>query len=213
MMKNKTDYTLYLVTDRKIMKAAKLEDAVEKAIRGGCTLVQLREKTASSREFYEMALRIKEITSACHVPLIIDDRVDIMLAAGADGVHVGQSDLPAAEVRRLIGPDKILGVSAGTLEEAIKAEQDGADYLGVGAMFATPTKPDADVTTAEELRRIRNHVGIPIVVIGGINEKTAPLFKGTGIDGLAVVSAILAADDEEKAAGRLKKIYNEIIRG
>ena len=141
------------------------------------------------------------------MPLIINDRVDVALAVDADGVHVGQSDLPAARVREILGPDKILGVSASSLKEALKAVEDGADYLGVGAMFATGTKTDADITTIEELKRIRQAVSVPIVVIGGINKQTLPLFAGTGIDGIAVVSAIIAAD-VEKAARELKNCSN-----
>ncbi|HOA71396.1 MAG: thiamine phosphate synthase [Bacillota bacterium] len=209
-MKPSVDYTLYLVTDRDLMSTPTLEEAVEQAIRGGVTLVQLREKHASSLEFYQTALRVKKITDSYNVPLIINDRVDVALAVDADGVHVGQSDLPAARVREILGPDKILGVSASSLKEALKAVEDGADYLGVGAMFATGTKTDADITTIEELKRIRQAVSVPIVVIGGINKQTLPLFAGTGIDGIAVVSAIIAAADVEKAARELKELFKQI---
>jgi len=209
-MKPSVDYTLYLVTDRDLMSTPTLEEAVEQAIMGGVTLVQLREKHASSLEFYQTALRVKKITDSYNVPLIINDRVDVALAVDADGVHVGQSDLPAARVREILGPDKILGVSASSLKEALKAVEDGADYLGVGAMFATGTKTDADITTIEELKRIRQAVSVPIVVIGGINKQTLPLFAGTGIDGIAVVSAIIAAADVEKAARELKELFKQI---
>lgn len=209
-MKPKVDYTLYLVTDRDLMKTSTLEQAVEQAIRGGVTLVQLREKHASSLEFYRTALRVKQITDSYNVPLIINDRVDIALAVDAHGVHVGQSDLPAARVREIIGPGKILGVSASNLDQAVRAAKDGADYLGVGAMFATGTKTDADITTMEELKRIRQAVSIPIVVIGGINKDTLPLFAGTGIDGIAVVSAIMAATDVEAAARELRAMVEQI---
>lgn len=208
-MKPSVDYTLYLVTDRDLMSTPTLEEAVEQAIRGGVTLVQLREKHASSLEFYQTALRVKKITDSYNVPLIINDRVDVALAVDADGVHVGQSDLPAARVREILGPDKILGVSASSLK-SFKAVEDGADYLGVGAMFATGTKTDADITTIEELKRIRQAVSVPIVVIGGINKQTLPLFAGTGIDGIAVVSAIIAAADVEKAARELKELFKQI---
>ncbi|HBG76217.1 MAG TPA: thiamine phosphate synthase, partial [Clostridiales bacterium] len=155
------------------------------------TLVQLREKKASSRDFHEIAQKVRKITSERNVPLIINDRVDIALAVDADGVHVGQSDLPADVVRRIIGPDRIVGVSAGNLSEALAAKKAGADYLGVGAMFATGTKSDAKITSMEELRRIRKAVSLPIVVIGGINRETVSCFQGMDIDGLAVVSAIV----------------------
>ena len=206
MKKDKIDYTLYLCTDRGLMSTDTLEEAVEQAVRGGCTVVQLREKDCTSLEFYETAQRVRQITDRYQVPLIINDRVDIALAVDADGVHVGQDDLPAKEVRRILGPDKVVGVSAGCVEEAVKAAADGADYLGVGAMYATSTKEDADVTSREEeLLRIREAVDIPIVVIGGINQHTYQNFKGIGIDGLAVVSAVIAAKDIEAAARELSE--------
>lgn len=206
-MKQHIDYSLYLVTDRDLMSTPTIEEAVELAVRGGCTVVQLREKTTASREFYDYAVRVKRITDRCGVPLIINDRVDIALAVDAAGVHVGQSDLPAPVVRDLVGPDKILGVSASTFEEAIAAAQEGADYLGVGAMFATDTKSEAVLTPMEDLRRIRAAVRIPLVVIGGIGMATLPQFRATGIDGLAVVSAILAQPDIERAARELGQAF------
>lgn len=203
MKKDKIDYTLYLCTDRKLMRAETLESAVEQAVRGGCTVVQLREKECSSLDFYQSARSVKRITDQYHVPLIINDRVDIALAVDADGVHVGQDDLPAREVRKILGPDKIVGVSAGCVEEAVRAAADGADYLGVGAMYATSTKEDADVTSMEELLKIRAAVDLPIVVIGGINQHTYQPFKRIGINGLAVVSAVIAAENIEQAAREL----------
>jgi len=203
------DWSVYLVTDRDLMTSATIEECVEQAIRGGAGAVQLREKTASSREFHETALRVREVTSRYGVPLIINDRVDIALAADADGVHVGQCDLPAPIVRRLIGPEKILGVSAATREEALAAAKD-ADYLGVGAMFPTGTKTDARATTMETLRGIVRDVDIPVVVIGGINSRTAPLFKGTGIAGFAVVSAVVSQQDVAGAARELKELFRQL---
>jgi thiamine-phosphate pyrophosphorylase len=205
-MKPEIDYSLYLVTDRKLMSTPTLEDAVKQAIEGGTTLVQLREKTASSLEFYQTAVKIKHITDAHHIPLIINDRVDIALAVGAAGVHVGQSDLPAHIVRSIIGKNKILGVSASSLCEAVQAQKDGADYLGVGAMFATGTKTDAKLVSMEELKKIRSAVDLPIVVIGGINRKTIPTFNHTGIDGIAVVSALISAKDISSEARILKNL-------
>lgn len=192
------------------MSTDTLEEAVEKAIKGGCTLVQLREKDCSSLEFYQTALNVKKITDRYGVPLIINDRVDIALAVDAAGVHVGQSDLPASVVRKIIGPDKILGVSAANLQEAEAAEKDGADYLGVGAMYATATKKDTRPVTFDELQKIRSKVEIPIVVIGGINKNTVKNFKGIGIDGLAVVSAVIAQDDIEQAAKELVQMFQEL---
>lgn len=156
------DLTLYLVTDRRMPKEG-FETVVEEAIRGGVTLVQLREKEGDTGLLYERACRLKEVTDRYHIPLIIDDRIDIMLAVDAAGVHVGQSDMPAAIARQMIGPDKILGVSAANLTEALKAEADGADYLGVGAMYPTKTKTDADFTTRETLESIKRSVHIPSV--------------------------------------------------
>lgn len=199
-MKNKIDYTLYLCTDRDLMSSATIEENVELAIKGGCTVIQLREKNCSSKEFYDLAVSVKKITDKYNVPLIINDRVDIAMAVDAAGVHIGQSDLPADVVRRIIGDDKIIGVSTAKLTEALKAVKDGADYLGVGAMYSTDTKTDARPVTMEELKKIRTNVDIPIVVIGGINMNTLGNFKNIGIDGLAVVSAIVAQPDVEKAA-------------
>ncbi|WP_138294534.1 MULTISPECIES: thiamine phosphate synthase [unclassified Clostridium] len=202
-MKPEVDYTLYLVTDRELMSTKTLDEAVAQAVQGGCTLVQLREKECTSLEFYQQALRVKAICDAAGVPLIINDRADIAQAVDAAGVHLGQSDLPCKVARRMLGPDKIVGVSAGTLPEALKAAADGADYLGVGAMYATATKQDADVTTMEELKAIRAAVDLPIVIIGGVNETTLPRFAHTGVDGAAVVSAIIAQKDIAAAARRL----------
>ena len=200
MKKNEIDYTLYLCTDRELMSTDTLEEAAEQAIKGGCTVGQLREKNCSSLEFYETAKKIRKITRKYNIPLIINDRVDIALAVDADGVHVGQSDLPAKVVRHIIGEDKIMGVSAAKLSEARQAVEAGADYLGVGAMYPTDTKTDARPVTMEELKEIRSAVNVPIVVIGGINQKTLHNFKGIGIDGLAVVSAVISAENIERAA-------------
>lgn len=210
-MKPDIDYTLYLVTDRGLMSSPTIGQSVEQAIEGGCTVVQLREKTANSREFYDTAASVHSITQRHGVPLIINDRVDIALAIGAEGVHIGQEDIPAAVARRIIGSEMVLGVSAGTLQQAARAVDDGADYLGVGAMYATGTKQDADITSMEELARIRAAVGIPIVVIGGINKSTIPAFAGTGIDGLAVVSAIVSQPDVAQAAREIKAMFAGIM--
>lgn len=205
-MKPKIDYSLYLVTDRGLMSSGTVEESVEQAVLGGCTLVQLREKDLPSRDFYDTATRVRALTARLGVPLIINDRLDIALAVGAEGVHVGQEDLPAQVVRRLMGPDGIVGVSAGNLSQALAAVEAGADYLGVGAMYATSTKVEANITTLEELARIRGAVDLPIVVIGGINRDTIPHFHGTGIDGVAVVSAIVAQADVAGAARALKAL-------
>ena len=191
------------------MTSPTIEASVESGLRGGTTVIQLREKDCSSREFYELGLRVKKITERYNAPLIINDRVDIALAVGAAGVHVGQGDLPCKVVREIVGPDMIVGVSAATLDEAVRAEEDGADYLGVGAMYATATKTDTRPVSMEELLKIRAAVKIPIVVIGGINKQTLGNFKGTGVDGLAVVSAIVAQPDPEAAARELLRMWKE----
>jgi thiamine-phosphate pyrophosphorylase len=210
-MKRDIDYSLYLVTDRGLMAASSIEECVEQAVSGGCTVVQLREKTASSREFYETALRVRKITADLGVPLIINDRADIALAVNADGVHVGQDDLPLDAARRLMGKDAIIGASVNNLTEALAAVAMGADYLGVGAMFATGTKTDADIASMDELRRIRAEIKIPVVVIGGINKNNVPLFAGTGIDGIAVVSAIVSQKDPGGAARELKTLFRSTM--
>lgn len=212
MMHNRADYRLYLVTDRHCLQQQTLEQAVEQAILGGVTLVQLREKAIASKEFYERALRIKAICHHYNVPLLINDRVDIALAVEADGVHIGQSDLPCGVVRQILGKDKIIGVSARTAQQAIQAQADGADYLGVGAMFATSTKQDAQTVTIASLTQIRQAVTLPIVAIGGINHTTLPALQqslraaDTSIDGVAVVSAILGQEDVKLASKQLKEM-------
>ena len=211
MKKSDVDYTLYLCTDRDLMRADTVEDAVRQALLGGVTMVQLREKNCSAKEFFETAQRVKKITDQAGVPLIINDRVDIALAVDADGVHVGQSDIPAAEARRLLGPDKIIGVSARTVEQARKAEADGADYLGVGAVFPTTSKDDAAEVSYDTLKAICEAVSIPVVAIGGITQENVVKLAGSGIDGVAVISAIYAQKDIKKAAADLKEAVKAIV--
>lgn len=194
------DYTLYLCTDSGLMSCKTIEESVEKGILGGCSVVQLREKNASSLELFQLAVRVKRITDKYDVPLIINDRLDICLAAGAAGVHLGQSDLPCAEARKILGADKIIGVSAATPEEAAKAQADGADYLGVGAVFTTSTKTNTRPVTAETIRGIRAAVTIPFVVIGGVNPQNITQLYGLGIDGAAVISAVISQPDITEAA-------------
>ena len=203
-MKPEISYRLYLVTDRDLMSSPTLEEGVEQAVQGGVTLVQLREKDCSSLEFYQTAQKVKAICDAHKVPLIINDRVDIALAVDAAGVHIGQSDLPAPVVRKIIGPDKILGVSAGTVAQAVQAQQDGADYLGVGAMFPTGTKTNTIPTSADTLKAICAAVSIPVVAIGGVTAQNLPTLAGTGIAGAAVVSAIFSQSDLAAAARTLR---------
>ncbi len=203
----KPDYSLYLVTDRMLMSTKTLGEAVEQAVIGGCTMVQLREKEILSLDFYVLASEMKKITDRYGIPLIINDRIDIAMAVGAAGVHIGQKDIPADIARKVIGKDMLLGVSAVSAAEAVNAAKAGADYLGVGAMFPTGTKPDAGFVSMEELGRIRKAVDIPIVVIGGIGKENAMLFHPMGIDGLAVVSAVIAQPNIKKSAADLKSLF------
>ena len=195
---------LYAVTDRAWMGVKTLEEMSEAALRGGATILQLREKDLPHDAFLREALALKALCARYDVPLIINDNVDVAVEAGAAGVHIGQHDAPAAEVRRRIGPDMLLGVSAQTVDQAVKAERDGADYLGVGAVFSTGTKPDADDVRFETLRDICKAVSIPVVAIGGITLGNIAALAGSGIDGVAVVSAIFAAPDIEQATCALR---------
>lgn len=209
-MKPYIDYSVYLVTDRDLMSTETLEEAVEEAIKGGCTLIQLREKECSSLDFYSTAVNVKKITDKYNIPLLINDRLDIAQAVDAAGVHVGQSDLPLTIVRNILGNDKIIGVSAGNLEEALTAEKDGADYIGVGVVYVTGSKKDATAVTMEEVRKIRDNVKLPMVVIGGVNKERIKDFKDINIDGVAIISAIIAQKDIKKAAKEIKDEFDKI---
>lgn len=205
----KIDYTLYLVTDSHIVNRQELYKRVEQAILGGCTMVQLREKDISSLDFYRQALELKQITEKYRVPLIINDRVDIALAVKAAGVHIGQNDIPVSVARDIIGRNMLLGVSVTSLNEAEQAAKDGASYLGVGAIFPTKTKKDAILVPMGELKKIRQTIKLPIVVIGGINKENAKIFSTMGIDGLAVISAIIAQPDSRKAALEIREEFRK----
>ena len=198
------DYALYLCTDSGLMSSTTVEESVERAVQGGCSVVQLREKEASSLELFRLAERVKRVTDKYGVPLIINDRLDICQAVDAAGVHLGQSDLPCAEARKILGADKIIGVSAATPEEAAKAQADGADYLGVGAVFPTTTKTNTRKVTPEIIRGIRQAVTIPFVVIGGVNAENITRLYGLGIDGAAVISAVIAQPDITAAARKMR---------
>lgn len=208
-MKPDIDYTLYLCTDRQLMTTETIEESVELAVKGGVSVVQLREKECTSREFFEMARAVKTITDAYEVPLIINDRIDIALAVGADGVHLGQQDVPVWAARDLLGADKIVGATANTIELAVEAWQDGADYLGVGDIFGTTTKSDTRHITLDELKAIRDSVQIPVVAIGGVNEENIALLKPAGVDGAAVISAVVGQKDITAAAERLISNFRE----
>lgn len=207
---NLVDYALYLVTDRDLAKGRSTEDIVRAAVAGGVSVVQLREKAASTRSFIEQALAIFPFLKDHGVPLIINDRVDVALAVGADGVHLGQSDMPLAMARAILGPGKIIGISAECLADAVEASRGGADYIGVSPIFATPTKTDtAQPLGLEGLARIRRSVNLPLVAIGGIGPANAAAVLRAGADGLAVVSAIVSAADPEAAAKNLRGIIGK----
>ncbi|MGA9232320.1 MAG: thiamine phosphate synthase [Exiguobacterium oxidotolerans] len=196
------DYTVYAVTDRRFHPDVALIDAVEAAIKGGATMVQLREKQAQGKEFLEQASDLKKMMSRYGVPLIINDRIDIAQIVGA-GLHIGQEDIPLREARKLL-PEATIGVSVSTVEQAIEAEQDGATYLGVGSLYPTATKDDASQMTNETLQAIRRAVSLPLVGIGGITHHVVPdLFEM--LEGYAVVSALFAAPDIERAAREFKE--------
>lgn len=211
MKVDKEDMLLYVVTDRSWLQNDKLENQVEVIVKAGATMIQLREKDLDFADFVEEGKKIKAITDKYKIPFIINDNIEVALAVNADGLHVGQSDMDAKDVRAMIGSDKILGVSAQTVEQALLAEQNGADYIGVGAVFSTSTKADADDVSFEALKAICNSASIPVVVIGGINEKNVMELKGSGIDGIAVISAIFAATDKSEAAKKLLALAKEVI--
>ena len=200
---------LYAVTDRAWLRGRTLIEQAEEALRGGATCLQLREKELDDGSFLREAQELKTLCGQYHVPLIVNDNVEIAMECGADGVHIGQHDAAASEVRQKIGPDMLLGVSAQTVEQAVKAEQDGADYLGVGAVFSTGTKPDADDVSFETLKAICAAVSIPVVAIGGISQNNICKLAGSGIDGVAVVSAIFAAGEIEQATKDLRRTVRE----
>lgn len=210
-MKPKTmNYSLYLVTDRGLSRGRSTRDIVESGIRGGVTCVQLREKTATTREFIREALGIKDLLASRNVPLIINDRLDVALAVGAEGVHLGQKDMSLEMARTIAGDRMIIGISVESVEDAVTAAEGGADYLGVSPIFATPTKVDtAPALGLEGLAEIRRTVTLPLVAIGGLSSDNAGAVIRSGADGVAVVSAIVAAEDPERAARQLKRVIEE----
>ena len=201
---DKNDLLLYAVTDRHWLEKRSLKEVVKESLDGGVTFVQLREKTLEDDKFLEEAKELKQLCKEYDVPFVINDNVDIAIAMDADGVHVGQSDMEAGNVREKLGPNKIIGVSAQTVEQAVLAEQRGADYLGVGAVFPTGSKDDAVEVSHETLKAICEAVSIPVIAIGGISVGNVKELAGSGIVGIAVISAIYAAKDIKKAAEDLK---------
>lgn len=208
---DKASLLLYAVTDRRWLNGETLLSQAEKALKGGATFLQLREKMLREDDFRTEALEMKELCKKYKVPFVLDDNVDLAIEVHADGVHVGQSDMNAGIVRKKLGPDKILGVSAETVEEAIIAQKQGADYLGVGAVFSTGTKKDADNVSYETLKAICSAVSIPVIAIGGITAQNVLELKGSRIDGVAVVSAIFAQPDIEEATKTLKDAVRKAL--
>lgn len=203
---SKESLRLYAVTDRTWLNGRTLRQVVSEAVSGGATTIQIREKNSGYEDFKSQALEIQALCKENHIPFIVNDNVDLALDIDADGVHVGQSDMEAVRVRDLIGPDKILGVSASTVREAIEAERNGADYIGAGAVFQTGSKSDAVNVTHDVLREICSAVKIPVIAIGGINSGNISELKGSGIAGVAVISAIFASQDIEKSARELLEL-------
>lgn len=207
------DMLLYAVTDRAWTGRQSLLEQVECALKGGATCVQLREKTLDEAAFLAEAVEMKKLCAQYGVPFIVNDNVELAIRCGADGVHVGQSDMEAGHVRELVGEQMIVGVSARTVEEALAAQAAGADYLGVGAMFSTATKLDAHVLSYQTLKDICAAVRIPVTAIGGINRENLMSLAGSGVDGVALVSAIFAAEDIEAACRRLKSLSKAMVAG
>ena len=208
---DKNDLLLYAVTDRHWLGKRSLKEVVKESLDGGVTFVQLREKTLENDKFLEEAKELKQLCKEYDVPFVINDNVDIAIAMDADGVHVGQSDMEAGNVREKLGPDKIIGVSAQTVEQAVLAEQRGADYLGVGAVFPTGSKDDAVEVSHETLKAICEAVSIPVIAIGGISVGNVKELAGSGIVGIAVISAIYAAEDIKKATEDLKSETARVV--
>lgn len=209
---DKKDLLLYAVTDRHWLNGRELADVVKESLDGGVTMLQLREKTLEEDKFLEEAKLLRALCRERKIPFIINDNVDIAVAMDADGVHVGQSDMEALDVRAKVGPDKIVGVSAQTVEQALLAEKHGADYLGVGAVFPTGSKDDADDVSYETLKAICEAVSIPVVAIGGVSQENVSRLAGSGICGVAVISAIYAAKDICAAASKLKRATEEMLK-
>lgn len=206
MRLDKKDLLLYAVTDRHWLGDRTLYEVVKESLDGGATFIQLREKKLDQEHFLEEARELKKLCADYKVPFVINDNVDIALMIDADGVHVGQSDMEAGDVRAKLGPDKIIGVSAQTVEQAVLAEKRGADYLGVGAVFPTGSKDDAVDVSHDTLRDICKAVSIPVIAIGGITVDNTPELAGTGICGIAVISAIYAAKNIPEATKKLKDV-------
>lgn len=212
MKLNKKSLLLYAVTDRKWSDNDTFYTHIEESLEGGVTFLQLREKNLDTDSFFKEAIKIKELCKKYNLPFIINDNVEIALKSNADGIHVGQDDMNAKEVRKLIGNDKILGISVQTVEQALLAQEQGANYLGVGSIFTTTSKDDAKNVSINTLKEICNAVNIPVVAIGGIDKDNIKQLSKTGINGIAVISAIYANKNIKEATATLKKLVKEIVK-
>ena len=207
----KIDTSLYFITDSTGFEEEEFFSRVEKALSGGVTIMQLREKHRTTREYLDLAERVHEIAQRYNVPLIIDDRLDVAMAVKAEGVHLGQSDMPVDTARRIAGGSMIIGATTKTVEQALEAEKNGADYLGVGAIYPTTTKVRTVLTSTDTLKGICRSVSIPVSAIGGLNKDNCNVLENTGISGICVVSAIMKSPDPRKAAEELKEISLRLI--
>lgn len=212
MKVSKKDMQLYLVTDRSWLKARNLADQVEEAIKGGVSFVQIREKELAHDNFKKLALEIKEVTDYYKIPFVVNDNIEIAKEIDADGVHLGQDDMGLKEARNFLGKDKIIGISVGNIDQALEAQEEGADYLGLGSLFPTDTKEDALLMNIEIVRQIADQTTIPLVGIGGINKGNIEDLKESGLNGIAVVSAILKEDNVEEAASELLALVKECLK-
>lgn len=208
---DKESMLLYVITDRTWLGNHSLKDQVEQIIKAGATFVQLREKDISYKEFVQLAREIKEVTDLYKIPFVINDNIEVAQAVDADGVHIGQGDMNARKARKILGEDKMIGVSAQSASQAIEAQQAGADYIGAGAIFSTSTKKDAENISLETLKKICQSVSIPVVAIGGINETNVMKLKGSGVSGISVISAIFSKPDISTATKNLRTLSEQMV--
>lgn len=210
-MKN-FDSTLYFITDSTGISEADFLHTIEQALEGGITLIQLREKNRTTREYIELAKKVHQLTKKYNIPLIIDDRVDVAMAVGCEGVHLGQEDMPVSTARKILGENFIIGATAKTVEQAVEATKSGADYLGVGAIYPTTTKVKTVLTPTDTLQEICRAIPVPVNAIGGLNKENSHILKGTGIAGICVVSAIMKSENPKKEAETLLSIAKELVK-
>jgi len=211
-MKNSKDYLLYLVSDSRFAGSQSMYDKIEDAIKNGVSMLQFRDKNLSDEDFLNMAIKLRELTNKYNVPLIINDKVEVAIKCGADGVHIGRSDMSIKEAREKLGGEIFIGSSVATVDEALKAQEQGANYVGVGAMFGTTTKSDTRSVTTDTLKDICTAINIPAVAIGGVNELNIEKLRGTGVSGVAVVSAILAKSDIAGATRELRRNLLDVVK-